>query len=156
MPTVGGHGRVDLFLQELLDGLALLRFQARLGQRVAVILDRLDFRHVVAKHILDTRQEAERGPLEFQVDHSILEIAVGDVAAVLFRRRPDAGIDQLFDLGADGVFITRLHRARGLGLGFLNHRLFRLEVVHDGAQDVGFHDLPVLVVRFGYGDKIGV
>ena len=26
MPAVGGHGRVDLFLQKLLDGLALRRF----------------------------------------------------------------------------------------------------------------------------------
>ena len=46
VPAVGAHGRVDLFFQEIPNGLALWRNRARLGQCVAVILDRFDFRHV--------------------------------------------------------------------------------------------------------------
>ncbi len=115
MPTVGGHSRVDLFFQKLLDGLALRRFQARLGQCIAVILDRLDFRHVVAKHVLDTVHEAGRGPLEFQVGHSIFEAAVGDGATALGRRWLDAGVDQVFDLRPDGVFATRFRSVRRRG-----------------------------------------
>ncbi len=88
-------------------------------------------------------------------DDTVLETAVDDVAAVLGRRRADAGVDQVLDLGRClAVFAGIVGDVRRLCLD--NGRSAGGEMLHDDAEDERLQGLPVRIVPFLDGDGLWI
>ena len=156
VPAVGGHGRIDAFIQQLQDHLRLGRAQSGLGTGVQVVLDAGDLRDVMAQHVLDA---AARGPTaahHLENDEAVLEAVVDDVAAVLGHRRADAGVDEVPDLGADLVLFLIGAIASRLLPGAVDDGIPGDIMLHDGAENGGLEDLPVLRVAYRHRYRLGV
>ena len=106
----------------------------------------------MAQHVFDARHEPRRGSGHFQEYDAVLETTITDVATVLGRGRLDTCVDQFLNLGRNfRVGIRILGQVSLLHLysrSVKDNRLAGDEVVHDGAEDDGLQQFPVLVVRF--------
>src|SRR5262249_11570500 len=103
------------------------------------------------------RWTAGAGALHVEKHDAILEAAERDVAAVIFDRGANAGLDQLLDggdrlgVGGGGKLVPGSRRRASLARqkGRAGH-----EMLHDGAEDRRLELLP-FTARLGHRDEVG-
>mmetsp|Transcript_27096 Transcript_27096/g.41650 ORF Transcript_27096/g.41650 Transcript_27096/m.41650 type:complete len:202 (-) Transcript_27096:229-834(-) len=114
------------------------------------------------QHILHTLLQGDTGrratnatPRQLHRHHSrnFVKLNVADIPSIFLHRRSNPRFDQLLDHGYDFIIVIENGRI-GNERCVQQHRLTGIEKVHQGAKNLGPHQLPLVFGVFRDGHKV--